>query len=312
MGRGRGPALLAAVIAVLALAGCASAPTVGDGSLGVEWAALPTPSVATPKAGQCTGRGSAEGLPVVGWDMPLFAAGPVSTVECTTEHLSETFFIGTFPPDGETDATPRPKLGSAQFRAAYETCSQQANDFLGGDFHTARVAVRPVMPTDRQWAGEARWFRCEAMEITNSNGSVAPRSASLRDGLRGDKPLAITCGNESLSTDEKYIENITYVTCDSQHDVELTGIYLSTEDEYPGDAQVQSAALDACYGIGAAYLGLTRSALDAVGGIRWLFWGGTSDYWSVGDRSHRCFMGEFPRRKLTGSIKGRKPGTFPH
>jgi Septum formation len=312
MGRGRGLALLAVVATVLGVAGCASAPTVGDGSLGVTWATLPTPAVPTPKAGQCTGRGTAEGLPTVSWDMALFNAAPVSTVDCSAEHVTETFFVGTFPPDGNTDVPARPKLGTALFRSAYESCAQQANDFLGGDFHTARVAVRPVMPTERQWAGNARWYRCEAMEVSNANGSINPRTSSLKDGLRGDRPLAITCGNESLSQDQKYIENITYITCDTEHDVELTGIYLGPDDAYPGDTQVQTAALDACYGIGAAYLGLTRAGLDSTGGIRWLFWGGSSDFWSVGDRSHRCFMGEFPRRKLTGSIKGRKPGTFPH
>ena len=201
---------------------------------------------------------------------------------------------------------------SPLFRVAYESCAQQANEFFGGDFHTARVAVRPVMPTERQWAGQARWYRCEAMELVNASGGINPRTATLKDGLRGTRPLAITCGDETLSQDQKYIENITYVDCASPHDIELTGIYLAPDMDYPGDAKVQTAALDACYGVGATYLGLTRAALDAVGGIRWLFWGGSNDLWSVGDRSHRCYMGEFPRRKLTGSIKGRTPGTFPH
>jgi Septum formation len=310
MRRGRGVAVVVAVAAVLGLAACTTPPEVGDGSLGVTWAALPTPAVPTPKAGECTG--GPDSMTAVSWDLPVFGRSPVPTMDCSAPHVTETFYVGTFAADANTDAATRPKLGTPLFRAAYETCVQQANEFLGGDFHGARVAVRPVMPTDRQWSGNARWFRCEAIEVVNANGGIKARTSSLRDGLRGDRPVAITCGDESLSQDQKYVENITYVDCAAPHDVELTGIYVAPDEEYPGDEQVQAAALDACYGIGAAYLGLTRSALDGVGGVRWLFWGGSSDLWSVGDRSHRCFMGEYPRSKLAGSIKGRRPGSFPH
>jgi len=308
----RGVTVLVVLVALLGATGCAPAPAVGDGTLGVTWAVLPTPAVPAPQVGECTARPATETVSNVGWDMAVFAESPAPTVACTAEHITETFFVGTFAADANSDAAGRPRLGSPLFRAAYESCAQQADEFLGADFHTARVAVRPVMPTERQWAGQARWYRCEAMELVNANGRINPRTASLKDGLRGDRPLAITCGDETLSEDQKYIENITYIDCASPHDIELTGIYQAPDMDYPGDARVQTAALDACYGVGATYLGLTRAALDAVGGIRWLFWGGSSDLWSVGDRSHRCYMGEFPRRKLAGSIKGRTPGTFPH
>ena len=182
----------------------------------------------------------------------------------------------------------------------------------GADVHTGRLSIVPVMPSERQWDGKARWYRCELLEVVDANGTVNPRSGSLRDGLRNTKPLALTCGDEKLSADQKFLENITYTLCTNPHDVELTGIYVAADIDFPGDAKVQTTALDACYGIGAGYLGLTRATLDSTGGIRWLFWGGTRDLWSAGDRSHRCFMGEFPRHKLTDSIKGRKPGTFPH
>ena len=49
--RGKIAAIVSVVSSVLVLAGCASAPTVGDGSLGVGWAVLPTPSVSTPQVG---------------------------------------------------------------------------------------------------------------------------------------------------------------------------------------------------------------------------------------------------------------------
>jgi len=314
MRRRRGKVWAAAtlVASMLAVAGCATSPTVGDGSLGVGWAVLPTPVVPTPAVGTCTARDGADAVPRVSWDMSVFSVVPQQSVECTVEHIAETYFVGTFPADAETDAAGRPKLGTALFRSAYETCAERATEFLGADFHTGRLSIVPVMPSERQWAGKARWYRCELMEIVDANGTINPRSSSLRDGLRGTKPLALTCGDEKLSADQKYLENITFTSCTTPHDIELTGIYVAPDTEFPGDARVQPAALDACYGIGAGYLGLTRAMLDSTGGIRWLFWGGTRDLWSAGDRAHRCFMGEFPRRELTGSIKGQKPGTFPH
>jgi len=314
MARRRGLIAVVAIVvaAALALSGCTAAPTVGDGSLGVSWAVLPTPVVPTPQAGKCTPRDGADPVPKVGWDMSVFAATQTVTVECTAEHIAETYFVGNFPADAETDAAGRPRLGTALFRSAYETCAEHATEFLGADLHTGRLSIVPVMPSERQWAGKARWYRCELMEVVDANGTINPRSESLRDGLRGTKPLALTCGDEKLSPDQRYLENITFSSCTVAHDIELTGIYVANDTEFPGDANVQQAALDACYGIGAGYLGLTRTQLDNTGGIRWLFWGGMRDLWSAGDRSHRCFMGEFPRRKLTGSIQGQEPGSFPH
>jgi hypothetical protein len=310
MWRGRVAAVV--VVVLLGATGCAAAPTVGDGDLGTSWAVLPTPSVPTPTVGQCTAGSATNPTATVSWDMPVFTENPLPAVDCGTQHVTETFFVGTFSADAEADSVSRPKLGTPLFRIAYESCALQANEFLGGDFHYARVAVRPVMPTDRQWAGAARWYRCELMQTAGANGQVVPRTGSLKDGLRGDRPLAITCGDESLSEDQRYVENVTYVDCATPHDVELTGLYVAPDQEYPGDARVQTTALDACYGIGAAYLGLTRAGLDGIGGVRWLFWGGSSDLWAVGDRVHRCYLGEHPRQQLTGSIKGRRPGTFPH
>ncbi len=71
MGRRHGwvRAVSAAIVLAVALAGCSAPPAVGDGSLGVDWAVLPTPSVPTPEVGTCTGRDGTRATPKVGWDM---------------------------------------------------------------------------------------------------------------------------------------------------------------------------------------------------------------------------------------------------
>lgn len=309
----RGTGLLTWLIAVglaITVGACSTAPTVGDGRLGVAWAQMPTPAVPQPQAGGCT-TGSSP-APRFSWDMPLFAGSTPAPDACGAAHLSETYFVGGYAADADADGAARPKVGSVLFRQAYETCAQKADDFLGGDFHTARAQILPVLPTDVQWAGHARWYRCEMVEVSNASGDLKSRTGSLRDGLRGTRPLALTCASNTLSSDQKFIENITFTDCATPHDVELTGVFTAPDGDYPGDAQVQSTALDACYGVGAQYLGLNRATLDSTGGVSWSAWGGDKNRWLAGDRSFWCFMGEYPSRKLIGSIQGRKPGSFPH
>jgi hypothetical protein len=309
MRRGRAATGLVAVATavVVASSGCSTGPTVGDGLLGSDWAVLPEPVVPTPAAGVCTlGIGeSAE------WTMN-FASAP--DIGCAEEHDAETVHIGTLPGGGEDAGSEPPELGDELFRDAYADCVGAADSFLGGDFHTARVFLIPVLPNVRQWAGGARWYRCELIEISNANGTVVRRKGSLRDGLKGARPMAIGCGNELRdSQDDSRIEEVAFVGCQTRHDVEMTGIYTAPDGPYPGHEQSHTKALDACFGIGAKYLGMTRAALDRTGGISWLAWhSGGEAAWVAGERTFWCFMGEYPYRKLRGSIQNRRPGSFPH
>jgi len=66
-------------------------------------------------------------------------------------------------------------------------------------------------------------------------------------------------------------------------------------------------ALAGCFAIGAKYLGMTTSALNGRGGVQWIAWQRDEAFWSVGDRSTRCYLGPYPTRKIKGSIKGRRP-----
>jgi hypothetical protein len=293
--------LVVALAAVLVLGACGSAPAVGDGTLGAQWAVLPSPTVPAPSSGTCR-QGTVTN---VNWDLPVFAVAPV---DCSRPHRTETYHVATLDADAGANL---PEPGDERFRAAYQVCAQQANDFLGGDFHTARVSIVPVMPSERQWRGQARWYRCEMLEITSAYLAVAERTASLKDGLRGARPLALTCANEKLTPDKKFVENMTFVDCGSRHNSELTGIYVAPDATYPGQDKVNEQALSACFGIGATYLGMTRAALNGTGGVSWIAWGGDETLWAVGDRSFWCFLAPYPSRQLTGSIKGRRPGSFP-
>ncbi len=298
MRRGLGAALVAAAAAtVVAATGCNSGPTVGDGVLGLDWAVMPKPVVATPAADVCY-PGAAK---LVDWDLPVFGS---TSLPCTQEHESETYYVGTLSADDSID---RPEVGDKLFREAYQTCAKEANTFLGGDFHTARVAIVPVLPSERQWRGEARWYRCEILETKDAWATIATRKSSLRDGLRGTRPAAITCANDNFGAKNSSGNNVVYVACSVAHTIELTGIYTPPDGPYPGFEKAVDKALDGCYVIGAKYLGLTKSGLDNRGGIRWIAWQQDEAYWSVGDRGTRCYMGPYPTKKIKGSIKGKRP-----
>jgi len=241
----------------------------------------------------------------VDFDLSVFNTTPS---ECTASHQSETFYIGKFT-GKNAEGTSAPDVGDAAFKTASQTCDRQAEKFLGGDWHKARVEMIAVMPSDRQWHGEARWFRCELLETKDSQGHVVSRSKSMKDGLRGKKPLALTCANYKPTKDGKGFTNITYTTCGKSHSIEMTGTYTWTASKYPGKKQSATNSSH-CLALSAGYLGTTLGGLNSVGGFEWMWWPATEAQWSVGNKTVRCYLGPYPSHKRTGSIKGKGPGSL--
>ncbi len=296
----------AAVVAALALAlaGCSAAPTVGDGELGVDWAVLPSPSVPTPLVGLCTAGAAGQ---TVEWRPPFLATTPVP---CTAPHLAETYYVGTFPADVDTDPHTVPTPGTARFRFAYTTCAEQSVAFLGRGFQTSRLAMAPVMPNERQWAGEARWFRCELMEVAGLNRAIVERTTSLRDALRPDGPLATTCAATTLNPARNAVLTVTYASCEAEHDVELTGAFTVPDGDYPGRAELSRLSTDGCQRVAAEYVGVSRSVLLSPGSAAFTFATEiTEEMWSVGERTSSCFYGSLSERRV-GSV--RDLGVFPY
>ncbi len=302
-------AAVAGTVAVLAmlsgLAGCTKAPAVGDGSLGVDWAVLPSPTVSVPAAGTCT---TAEGQHhTVEWMLGFL---PGTLVDCAGAHLLETYYVGTFPPDVDTDPNTVPTVGTARFRSAYTDCAQRAVEFLGADPHSSRLVVLPVMPSDRQWAGQARWFRCELMEIGGLDRSIVNRTQSLRDALAGVGPLTTTCADVVLDAEGRNALEVGFVPCEESHDVEVVGAFTMPDGDYPDAARRQQLSRTACPQVGAEYVGVTASELMRAGSDVYTFAADlTEEQWSAGERTTWCFYGSFSET-YTGSIKDL--GAFPY
>lgn len=294
-------AAVAGVAAVIAVAGCSSTSTVGEGHLGQEWAVLPTPSVPVPAVGACTAQPPEAASPLrVTWTMPLAGA---PEVECDEDHVSETLFVGTFPADVDTDPNTVPTPGTARFRHAYDVCVHEADDFLGRDFHTSRLMVVPVMPTERQWAGRARWFRCDVVEVADSQRTVVARRGSLRDALTGSGELATTCADVTLNATRNSVVSFRYKSCDQPHDVELTGAYMLPDGDYPGRDRAGERVAVGCQPVSARYVGVGVDLLLRAGTQAYTFGTEvTAEAWSVGDRTAACFYGAKDVQR-TGTVR---------
>jgi hypothetical protein len=309
MRRGRGAAgrvvLALGACAGLLLGGCASGPQVGDGTIGADWVSFPDPTVPTPQVGVC--RDALE-VDRVEWRLELFAGEPYA---CSAPHRTETYHVAQL--TGAALALPAPpEVGDEEFVDAFGACADAAKGFLGDVWQRARVRIVPVLPSDRQWRGKARWLRCEMLEVADDVDTVVLRSASLRDGLRGSAGAALTCATDTGSTEDT-VDLVVFVDCAKPHTVEFGGVHVESAVPYPGNDEAIDEALKACERIGARYLGLSDAAFRSRADVGWLVVGADEDLWTAGDRSFRCFVGTYDRnRPIVGSIRNIGNKALPH
>ncbi|MFF5230594.1 septum formation family protein [Dactylosporangium sp. NPDC000521] len=267
------------VALVLFAAGCGN-PAGTDGDLVNGWTALAAPSVPKPAVGECwTYSGDADKL----------AVGPdLVKVECTASHASETFKVGEFTGTiGDKSTVP----ADADLTDAYAACQAEASNFLGGDWHDGRLMMRVLPPSAKQWTGQARYYRCDLIEVSDDTYTIAPRTTSLKDTLRGSKPAQLRC--VKVATDSKGgIEDFIPVQCDTPHNGEYTGTFYAPDARpYPSDAAARRSLLQpGCKTIVARYLGLTDAQYDQNKQISFAWSTATPTRWGYGDRTARCYM----------------------
>ncbi|WP_238008385.1 septum formation family protein [Dactylosporangium sp. AC04546] len=152
--------------------------------------------------------------PVVAELMP--DSGAVQAVDCARPHDFEAIAVL-----AETGAE--------------ERCRQEAESFLGGPWEQSRAVYALLRSTDRM-RGE---LLCALAETSGTDQRPIGSVSSLKDGMRGERPLAITC----LVTGED--EEFLYGDCTQSHAAEFVGVVP------PGDDTET-----ACRQAAAAYLGV--------------------------------------------------------
>lgn len=285
-------ALLAALGGGASLGGCASPPPGADGNLTNGW---PTPPSLNPGlvAGQC-------------WQTTQphsFNLDPLAFTKvdsCTTAHGSETVFVGSFVGTAAAKSFP---ATAQERRPAWDQCQHPVTDFLGGDWHAARVELVLVLPSTQEWLDGRRFFRCDLVEVASERDVIVSRTASLKDGLRGEAPLARRCFN--FVEVNQAIDDFTVVSCAEPHRAEFAGTYLAAEGPFPKDTDSAKLAYEpGCSEIVAKYLGMSVSDLRNHRQVWATYWGAYDTSWAIGDRAARCYVGLPATPAVRGTVRG--------
>ncbi|MEV4508293.1 septum formation family protein [Dactylosporangium sp. NPDC049525] len=144
---------------------------------------------------------------------------------------------------------------------AEEECQRRVDAFLGGPWRQSRV----MWGLSEQRRGKAY---CGMVETSGTAAEAVGSTASFKDGLRGDRRLAITCLVNDLDDEE----NLLYGDCAEHHSGEIVGVVADGTDQRAG-----------CPGVAAGYLSLTEAELRDRGDlqVRWFE-----------DGSGLCFVAE--------------------
>ncbi|MEV6596048.1 septum formation family protein [Actinoplanes sp. NPDC051346] len=284
--------VITALTAVTLTAGCTSAPPSGtDKDLTDDWAPLPAPAAYRPVPGVCHEALTQTAGP--GDDRPA---------SCDEVHVSETFHVGTPPGAAEP-----PAPGTAGAKAAYRECSAAAEDFLGGDWRTAGIAVHVVWPTRKAWSGGARWFRCDVTQADLDGYGQSGRKDSLSGELTRPSPLRLGCFDPTV--DGQAVTEMRPTPCTGEHRAEFAGLWRAPDVSYEQLQAGTERSAAACRSVIARFAAVPDDS-DMQYRSGWISYNPTRTEWLAGERRVRCFV-YFAERTLTRSLRNAGPAVLP-
>jgi hypothetical protein len=282
-----------ALVAIFALAGC-SAPAHTDGDLTNGWALPPAPAQFRPEAGKCFDDAT-----------DTVAKEDYAPLDCAERHLSESYYVGELTgAAAEADAAD-PVEGSPAQLAAGLQCAGRASAYAGGDIRAAQLTIRPVLPTEKAWAGGARWFRCDMIQIVVGGDSAVSREGTLKGLLPtpAGARLKLACFNPVVSAVR--VESMKPVPCAGRHHAEYVGRWAPA---HPTQALLNddAAAARGCRSVIAGYAGVPDDG-NLKYRTGWIGFSPTSQDWNAGIRDVRCFLW-LDDITITGSYRHAGPG----
>src|SRR4051812_19042636 len=245
------------------LTGCTGLPGGVDGDLTNGWDLPPRPAQFRPVAGRC--------FDSVANTSPMREYAPI---DCAERHLAETFYVGdlTGPAAGSSVSTARATAGAE--------CSRRATAFVGGDWRTGQLLVKPVLPGAEGWAAGARWFRCDIAQDDLGGQSVAGRTGTLAGALTGAAALRLGCFNPAVQNDR--VRQMKAVTCGGVHHAEFAGLWRPANPTLTMlNDNTQSAR--GCRSVIAAYTGIPDDGTVRYR-VGWIGFAPTPDDWNDGVR----------------------------
>ncbi|MET7427037.1 septum formation family protein [Dactylosporangium sp. NPDC005555] len=204
--------------------------------------------------------------------------------DCGARHLTETFHVGAFPGD-TLPADP-------EVQRVYAECEAKAAEFLGADWHDGRLALLLLPPTEARWDAGVRAFRCDLVERRGISDESSFRTGSLKDSMRGARPIGLGCGTVVYNTDPKRTPLwMQPAACGQPHNGEYIGTVRAPAGAAtaPGTGEhlrQQCSQLVDRY-TGRSFANLATQLGQQIG----LLWWRVSDHnWDAGERSARCVL----------------------
>jgi hypothetical protein len=291
--------IMASAVLLVLVGGCGN-PSGVDGNLTNGWGPMAPATGFEPNAGTCHSANFA----LVG------ARSTYEEVGCDLPHRTETAYVGTYDSPA-ADADDPPADGSAGARSAYETCDDQTTTYVGGPWRNARLWIGVTHPTPPAWAGGARWFRCEVLELSSveDDGGVVQRTGSLTGALAdGTSDLMLTCYAIQLDNSGA-IQRMPPVGCTAKHNSEFVGVWYAGDLDYPKKDADWAKFHNGCRKLVAGYVGVPDDAdLQYRAGVVSL--PGGQDVWDLGDHGVRCYLW-LDGAGLTGTLKGKGAKSLP-
>ncbi|MFG2041051.1 septum formation family protein [Dactylosporangium sp. NPDC048998] len=287
-------AVLACALALLGTGAGCGGPRVGDGDLTNNWAMLGTPKVPEPKAGDC--------WTTMATTIGKMKSSGLTQAPCDMEHIFETAKVGHFTGTAADSSSPP---SPSQLTEAWTDCDKAALDYLGAEWQAGRVHVVVSSPTNRQWTGGARFYRCDIGALRTEAGTFEPRHDTMKGVLASDGDLKLGCGTQVGTTADSW-DDITPAKCTEPQDVEYVGSVSSPGNDYPADGKAYDAAFGkTCQAKMLAYIGMSRSHWSSVKALYYGFWmtTGSKDEWTAGNHTARCYL-MIDKKKITRSLKG--------
>jgi hypothetical protein len=275
-------------------------PDGGDGDLTNGWNTPPEPVPFRPPAGRCFDNVD-----------PIAPMATYAPIDCAERHLTETFYVGDLTGAAAAATANRAAEGSsvdgspAQLAAGLE-CARRAAAFLGGDWRTAQLAVKPVLPGTAGWTAGSRWFRCDLAQIELGDDRVVGRTGTLKGALTGTAKLRLGCFNPT--TAGARVSAMTPVDCARPHHAEFAGLW-APPDATPGLLRDDGKAAAGCRSAIAAYTGVPDDG-DLQYRVGWIGFSPTEEDWNAGAREVRCFLW-LDEVTMKGSYRAAGPGKLP-
>lgn len=277
--------IIAAVV-LLSLAGCDGAQPVVEATAS---AAAASPSaIALPAAGMCHSGQS------LGTDD--YRSATLNPVDCAAEHQAEIIRVGllTTPPENKT-------------REVFTDCDTAAREYVGGDWHDGRLGLAVIVPSTEEWIAGAREYRCALSEFSADGFTSRLRTGSLKDGLRGTRPLALTCMDVLAVPDGQgwytSIDRLVPIDCAQPHNGEYVGLYVGPDVPHPGMTKLTREVTQVCSAKAAKFLGESQSKFENRTDLVVIPTGGNPERWALGDHTARCYIVTRPDNRVTKSLK---------